>query len=238
MDEAHAYVATHFWPIDRIARGVGAPIDEVEALIAARCAPGPIYAYDSVRGWWSALGGWKDSAGGDLAAEAARWYSPWIVWSLRKACVERRAGASPGDSAARRAREFAHDFERALRDFPLARLGFPRCFGDDGALLPESVRVAAADEWEAWLKGGYGVCLRAFTGETCVRKESLGAMLKRRVVENGDLLGAAGELLDACAALQQLLLPFAPWERPSGTPGRTIDVIVPTLGLGIEQPYG
>jgi hypothetical protein len=71
-----------------------------------------------------------------------------------------------------------------------------------------------------------------------VRKESLGAMLKRRVADGGDLSGSAGELLDACAALQQHLLPFAPWERPSGTPGRTIDVIVPALGLGIEQPYG
>jgi hypothetical protein len=33
------------------------------------------------------------------------------------------------------------------------------------------------------------------------------------------------------------MLPFAPWERPVGTPGVTIDRLLRDLSLGGELPY-
>ena len=37
------YVEHHFWKLDELAEAVGTTTDIVQALITARCAPGPIY---------------------------------------------------------------------------------------------------------------------------------------------------------------------------------------------------
>jgi hypothetical protein len=128
---------------------------------------------------------------------------------------------------------FAEAFVVALGQQRHARNAFAACFSGD-AVDPEAARAAAHDEWASWIQGGYGVCLRVFTAETCVAKESLGAWLKAAIGEVG--YDAAAMLAD-CEALAALLLPFAPWQRATGTPGRTIDRLLYEQRLGDDRPY-
>jgi hypothetical protein len=128
---------------------------------------------------------------------------------------------------------FADRFAVALGHQRYARLAFAACFSGD-AIDSDTARTAARDEWASWIQGGYGVCLRIFTAETCVAKESLGAWLKAAVAEP-DYDAAA--LLADVEILAGLLLPFAPWQRPTGTPGRTIDRLLREQCLGNDRPY-
>ncbi|WP_339913890.1 DUF6058 family natural product biosynthesis protein [uncultured Brevundimonas sp.] len=234
---ARAYVAAHFWTPAALAEAAGVEPGRVTELAAAGIIPGPIYRRDPQRGWWSALAGWVDGGDGTPDAGAEAWVSPWAVWSLRAAQLAGREGVSDAVIARRAQESFGRDFTAALATILPARIAFPDCFDAEGRVDPAMASVAADTQWRGWLRGGYAVCLRAFTGETCVQKESLGALLKRHVSAPDDWPMSAAETLEACAALAALMLPFAPWERPVGTPGRTIDTLLARHALGRERPY-
>ncbi|WP_157082661.1 DUF6058 family natural product biosynthesis protein [Sphingomonas asaccharolytica] len=225
-DDARRYVERWFWTLDDLAQAVGVTPARIEHLIAAGCAPGPIYARGA-DGWWSALG----AAGAAPAGE--HWFSPGAAWGLRQAELATRSGNSPPEAAAMVRDSFADRFAMALGHQRYARLAFAGCFSGD-TIDPDAARVAARDEWASWLRGGYGVCLRIFTAETCVAKEALGAWLKVAVAEPDY---DAGALLADAEILAGLLLPFAPWQRPTGTPGRTIDRLLREQRLGDDRPY-
>jgi len=225
-DDARRYVERWFWTLDDLAEAVGVAPARVEELIAARCAPGPIYAWGT-GGWWSALGAEGDPPAGE------HWYSPGAAWGLRQAEVATRGGTSPVDVSAMLREHFADRFVVALGQQRYARLAFAACFSGD-VIDPDAARDAAKDEWASWIQGGYGVCLRVFTAETCVAKESLGAWLKAAIAKPD--YDATGLLADA-ETLAGLLLPFAPWQRATGTPGRTIDRLLREQRLGDDRPY-
>lgn len=235
---ASAYVEAHFWTLPALAEAVDAPPSRVLELTKAGVAPGAIYARDPARGWWSALGGWADGGGDAPGGEAEAWFSPATVWDLRRARLAERESRSDAEIAQHAAEDFARAFTTALEAFAPAQIAFADCFDGSGRVEAVAAAARAKTEWESWLRGGYAVCLRAFSGETCVRKEALGALLKRHVADPGAWPMPAAEALDACAALAQLILPFAPWERPTGTPGRTLDVLLARHRLGRERPYG
>ena len=226
-DDARRYVERWFWTLDDLAGAVGVAPTRVEQLIAASCAPGPIYARGA-EGWWSVLGA-------DGAAPAGEhWYSPGAAWGLRQAELATRGGSSPTEVAAMLRENFADRFVVALGQQRYTRLAFAACFSGD-AIDPDAARTAARGEWASWIQGGYGVCLRVFTAETCVAKESLGAWLKAAIAKPD--YDAAGLLADA-ETLAGLMLPFAPWQRGTGTPGRTIDRLLREQRLGDDRPYG
>jgi hypothetical protein len=225
-DDARRYVERWFWTLDDLAEAVGVAPARIEQLIAARCAPGPIYA-KGPGGWWSALG-----ADG-VAPAGEHWYSPGAAWGLRQAELAARGGRSPSEAAIILRDRFAEAFVMVLGHQRHARGAFAAYFSGD-AVDPDAAQAAAYDEWAAWIQGGYGVCLRVFTAETCVAKESLGAWLKAAMTEPG--YDAASLLADA-EALGALLLPFAPWQRATGTPGRTIDRLLYDQHLGDDRPY-
>lgn len=235
---ARAYVETHFWTLPALAEAVDAPPERILELTAAGIAPGAVYARDPRRGWWSALGGWVDGDGHPPGPETEAWFSPWTAWDLRRARLAEREGRPDAGSARRAAEAFGQAFTAALADFAPARIAFADCFDAQGRVDARAAAIAAGAEWRSWLAGGYAVCLRAFTGETCVRKESLGALLKRHAADPDTWPMTAEEALESCAALAQLMLPFAPWERPAGTPGRTLDALLARQALGRERPYG
>jgi hypothetical protein len=225
-DDARRYVERWFWSLGDLAEAVGVTPAWVEQLIAAECGPGPIYAR-GLDGWWSALG----AEGAPPAGE--HWYSPGAAWGLRQAELATRGGSSLAEAAAMLRERFADRFAVALGDQRHARLAFAACFSGD-AIDPDAARAAARDEWASWIQGGYGVCLRVFTAETCIAKESLGAWLKAAIGEQDH---EAADLLAEAEALAGLLLPFAPWQRPTGTPGRTIDRLLRELRLGDDRAY-
>ena len=132
---------------------------------------------------------------------------------------------------------FVEEFVSALEWLPEARHGFADCFDGNGGISDAAARARTACEWAAWIEGGYAVCLRIFTGETCVRKESLGAWLKAHIADPEGHPMTADAVLSMCERLAQLMLPFAPWQRPRCTPGVTIDRLLAELRLGAELPF-
>ncbi|MDB5708973.1 MAG: hypothetical protein JWL96_1043 [Sphingomonas bacterium] len=235
-DAIRVYVVRHFWPIGKLALASGVSEQEAAAMIAGACAPGVIYAFDD-KGWWSALGGYRSGIAGGPSKDAELWYSPAAAWSLRRARLARRGAASLTEAAGANRDWFQAEFADALRAVPEAANAFPSCFDADGMVDRAAAGAQAFEEWAAWLKGGYAVCLRIFSGQTCVAKESLGATLKRHIADPAVQPMDHGDLLAMCERLAQLMLPFAPWERPVGTPGVTIDRLLRDLSLGGELPY-
>jgi hypothetical protein len=224
---ARHYVERWFWTLDALADSVGATPDEVAALIAAGCAPGPIYVLAGDGDYWSALGGTMPPPRGEA------WYAPGAAWGLRRAILSQRSGATPVQAAAANCARFVRDFVTEVGRVDGADRAFPRCFAG-GRVDEGAAAIVAAEEWGSWIAGGYGVCLRVFTAATCIAKESLGAAMKAALAE-GD--GDAADLLDQAEALAGLILPFAPWQRPVGTPGHTIDRLLGEQGLGRERSY-
>ncbi|MDQ2878914.1 MAG: DUF6058 family natural product biosynthesis protein [Pseudomonadota bacterium] len=235
--EVRRYVAAYFMSLDDLAQSCGASVAETEQLIAAGCAPGRIYAFDRAHGWWSALGGYRSGHAGAPPVGHDDHYSPAAAWWLRRAVLGRRQGTSIDASAALNRDIFGRDFGAALAATPEAPVAFPHCFDIAGAIDREAALTQASDEWDAWLDGGYAVCLRIFTGETCVRKESLGAALKRHVAAAEASPLSSDQVIGMCERLAQLMLPFSPWERAHCTPGVTIDRLLDALSLGRELPY-
>lgn len=224
--DTRRYVQRWFWTLDELAEAVGATPARVERLIVAQCAPGVIYAHGD-DGWWSALGAERAAPAGE------HWYSPGAAWGLRQAELATRGGMSPEDAGIMLRDRFAEAFAVALGREPYARHAFATCFTGE-AVDREAARRAANEEWASWIAGGYGVCLRVFTAGTCVAKEALGARIKAAIDEPGH---DAATLLADAESLAGLILPFAPWQRPLGTPGRTIDRLLREQCLGSDLPY-
>ncbi len=80
-------------------------------------------------------------------------------------------------------------------------------------------------------------CLRRFSGESCVGKEALRARIRLHMDDVPGYRLDDNALFDLVERLESLVLPFAPWQRESGTPGRAIDAPLAMLGLGVELPY-
>jgi hypothetical protein len=229
MDTAEAaehYVASWFWTLDQLSEAVAVAPDMVLQLIGAGCAPGPIYVLTGAGTWWSALDH-SPQPPGDT------WYSPGAAWGLRRAVLMMRNGASATGAAQAERAAFISDFVTAIGRAEGAELAFPDCFRD-GAVDPAAAANRAQREWKSWTDGGYGVCLRIFNAFTCIAKESLGAALKLALAEG---CRDHDRLLRQAEALAGLILPFAPWQRASGTPGRTIDRLLSEQQLGRELPY-
>ena len=133
------------------------------------------------------------------------------------------------------ARSFGDAFASALTSVEAAALAFPQCFDPSGDLDALETRRAAAFEWAAWLDGGYGVCLRVFTAANCVARETLATLIKAALVR---IEYDVDVLLVQTETLAGLILPFAPWQRSTGTPGRTIDHLLRTQQLGSDRLVG
>ena len=231
LEEAagRSYVARWFWRLPQLAIAVGLDEEATLSLIGAGCAPGPIYAWHN--GWWSALAACRGAIAPTPPEKAERYYSRSAAWDLRRAVLRIRGGATADGAAAANRADFTRQFLACLPGVPGAEEAFPQCWRD-GRLDPERARIVAEKEWATWLQGAYGVCLRLFTAQNCIRKEALAARLKRRLREADPLI-----LLEEARDLATLILPFAPWERAQATPGLTIDALLALARLGDDLPY-
>jgi hypothetical protein len=228
---ASAYVDRWFWRFDALVDALGAPANIVSMLIEAGCAPGPIYARAAGEQWWSALAASRGFAPARPSSDARRWYSPSSAWDLRRAILNMRAGLTLVEAALANRTHFVAGFVRALPHIDGAQDAYPSCWTEKG-FDGEAAALVAEREWDAWLDGAYGVCLRVFNADTCIRKESLVIRIKQRLPAAHPI-----DLLDDARALAQMILPFAPWERPHCTPGATIDPLLERASLGRELPY-
>jgi hypothetical protein len=231
------YVAKHFIDFETFVRRCGGSADQVEALLAAKAAPGVIYSQSQDGFWWSALAGYVGASDASPPAGGTDWYAPSAVWWVRRAILTSRAGMDPQGAANLNQDTFIEQFFEALTSVAHAKLNYPICFENE-TLATNAARQVALKEWEGWVSGAYAVCLAAFSGESCVRKEVY-AWRIRNHHDNSDasLLLSSTELFDLTEQLASLLMPFAPFERSSGTPGKAIDRTLAALNVGIEEPY-
>lgn len=231
------YMARWFWPLDTLAEACDTDVTVVQEMIDAKCVPGIIYHYHEDSGWWSALAAYMGTAPAMPPTRGQRWYSPASLWWLRRAMIMMRGGLTAEEAARKNQDMFGSDFASLLENTPDGSMSFPQCFDSAGRIIDAEARMAAQKEWTAWIIGGYAVCLRDFSAASCIRKEAIGAVLKRVSREDAFKDHDPLEILPLCQELSTLLTPFAPWERPVGTPGKTIDQALQFYGLGDDYPY-
>lgn len=226
------YLNRHF--IDRAKFLTSANIDDrlFTGLIDARALPGPIYKVWSSGSLWSPMLDWVGPAL-DTAPDA-EWYSPAATWWARRAKVLAETGVDASAIARTLFEAFRADFVDTIAALPVAKFGYDHLF-TEGKISVERSLEMAAEEWDDWINGGYGVCLRRFDARSLVIKTSE-AKRVQSITNCGrkDTLTAHEklDLLDAMERLETVMLPFAPHERPCGTPGFWIDEPLAKYGMG------
>lgn len=223
------YVERYFVPLDELARLGGVSLDALIALIAAHAIPGPIYSLWSNGAFWSPIGG---QHGPEPVGAATHWYAPAAAWWVR-----RSHGLTPAAAAIAFKERFIADFVTRLASEPQGHLGYPKVY-QSGSFDPHAAAEAARSEWRDWIDGGYGVCLRQADAHHAITKTCRRAAIvaitdegraTRLTPEQTDLLLTAMEQLDA------VMLPFAPHQRPNGTPGLWLDAMLARYGLGTTR---
>lgn len=223
-----AYLDRYFVQLDELATLGGVSHAEVMALIEARAIPQPIYTVWPNGAFSSPIGGQH----GDAQGEPANWYSLAAAWWIR-----RSHGLSPTDAAAQFEARFVADFVTRLPLEQQAPLGYAQVFstGQFDALAAEA---AGRAEWGDWIDGGYGVCLRYGDAQHAITKTCRRAAVLAMTDEGRRLQMTPTErdaLLNVMEELEAVMLPFAPHQRPHGTPGLWLDAILARYGLGTTR---
>lgn len=234
-DPTLSYVSEWFLALETLIRRSGGTAAQVRQLLKSRAAPGIVYAQAADGSWWSALGSRTGKFAPAPPDDGTRWYAPAALYWIRRGLLALRTGITAQEAARRNKDHFERQFVNALAAEPLAPHAFPTAFAE-GRVDLNSARAIAATEWDSWRYGGYAVCLRSFTGTTCVQKEALGAFLRSQRQGEGDQ-ASDDDVLDLVERLDLLLLPFAPFQRPTGTPGVAVDRVLAALLLGVAEPY-
>ncbi|CAN7596237.1 DUF6058 family natural product biosynthesis protein [Devosia sp. LjRoot16] len=227
-----SYVERHFVELAELADRAGADMATVAGLVAAGAAPEPSYRIWPNGAFSSPIGG---AHGGEPQGLPTDWYAPAAVWWIRRALG---MSLAPAEIAQRFAADFVVEFVTQLSALSDGQLAYPDVYVG-GVLSRDAAAALAAAEWADWINGGYGVCLRHWSAADAIAK-----MLQRgRIIAltNGatrETLSPSDRLalLEALERLEAVILPFAPHQRPSGTPGLWIDRILKRYGLG--RPTG
>lgn len=229
-----SYVRRWFICKEEFADQLGVEEAVVDELICAGAHPGIIYSF-SEKGWWSALGAALGAMPPQPPRGALHFYSPAALWWARRALLRVRRGCSIDEAAGRNRQDFVGDFVSRLAREQFADRAFPGAFAGDRVDRAGAFQ-AASKQWSDWLNGSYAVCLRRFSAESCIRKESLARRIRDHF-EGVETLPDEDVLFTLAEQLESYVLPFAPSERAGGTPGRTIDRMLAELALGRERPY-
>jgi hypothetical protein len=236
--QAFGYMNGWYYQKNAILAAAGIDDETHTHLIDAGYAPGIIYAYHPDHGWWSALAAYIGTDTAYPPSDSEHWYNPACIWWLRRAKLAlREKSTTPEQVVDDTKAAFCADFLAQLKAIPNSHIAYPECFKSDKALNHITVKQSAEKEWQAWTSGAYAVCLKDFTAEKCIQKETMGAILKRHFSGTGPAQLNDSDIIAMCQKLDALMMPFAPWERSSCTPGLTIDQALTTLKLGKVQPY-
>ena len=234
---AMKYMETWFWSFETLAKASNLSADALNQMLQHGCAPGAIYAFDNDNGWWSALAAYTQKMPACPEANAQIWYSPAAVWWLRRSILLLKSGLNYDEAARANRKSFVQDFTALLPKVFAANLAYPSCFTEGDTVDKEAAITVANSEWDAWISGAYGVCMRDFTASTCMRKEANATLIRLHTEFPNEYNLSDIELIDLTQELASLITPFSPWERPVGTPGRTIDVVLDRFQLGDDYPY-
>ncbi len=231
------YMEQWFWNISSLAQAADVNENVVNEMILEGCIPGTIYSFDLEYGWWSALAAYMGQASSTAPDDGKMWYSPATLWWIRRTVLHLPTGKSLAEISRELETTFEKEFVALLKVIPNANSAYPDGYSSDGVLDNHKAHQIAQDEWRSWICGAYGVCLRDFAANNCIRKEVFGALLKTHFEEGSASRLTDLEVLAMTQELASLVTPFAPWERPTGTPGKTIDVALCRFKLGSDYPY-
>lgn len=220
------YATRHFVPLVELAALAGSDPSYVRGLVETRAIPGAIYSIWPNGAYFSPIGG---ARGGTPRGEPEHWYSPAAAWWIRRA-----RSLDVGQAAQQLEGRFVADFVDRLAVEPDGALGYPQAW-QDGAFDPAGATAAARSEWRDWIDGGYGVCLRHWDAQHAITKTCRRATVLR-LTDEGRRERLTPEqmaaLIDAMEQLDAVMLPFAPHQRPQGTPGLWIDAMLARYDLG------
>lgn len=216
---SRAYIEDTATPREALAAASGVSETDLTAIEAAGALPAPTYVLfkDAIRSPIRTLG--EPPRDGGRA-----YYCPSVLHWLRRARL--LAPETPG-LLDRLTAWFADDFAAALQAQGLdaRRYSWSHLYGANGAIshkaLTQEVERLSAD----WMTGGWAVCLRRWNGHHVVTKDlerARIAALTENAMRQLDSHERQG-LFDAIERLDSVMLPFAPHERPHGTPGLFIE---------------
>ncbi|MGO1080984.1 DUF6058 family natural product biosynthesis protein [Inquilinus sp. CA228] len=214
------YVRRHCLTPPALAQAAGLTEDRLRELIAARCLPGPTYVLDPSLTVRSAI------RSETPAPQPEEWFGGAVLpWARRAA-----ESTLPLPALADRLRQdFAADFRRALLASEGRAYGWTELFDAMGAIDEPALAKALDEIWEEnWLGGAYAVCLRRFDSRHLVTKLVERSRIRALTEEGAKpalTAAEAAEVTSAMARLDAVITPFAPHERPHGTPGLWIDRI-------------
>ncbi len=216
---ARAYVEATATPRESLAAASGISERDLAAIEAAGALPNPTYVIfvNAVRSPIRTLGEPTDDGG-------AEYYCPAVLSWLRRAALI--WPSEPGLSE-RLKSWFAGSLRNALQAQATAarQFAWSHLFGANGAISEAALEQEAGSLHANWMNGGWAVCLRRWNGDHVVTKDleraRIGALTQdaMRELNTEERL----QLLDAIERLDSVILPFAPHERPHGTPGLFID---------------
>jgi hypothetical protein len=220
------YVRRHCLTPSALAQAAGLTEGRLRELIAARCLPGPTYVLGPFLTARSAI------RSETLGPQPEEWFG---VAVLHWACRAAESTLPLPELADRLRQDFTADFRRALLASEGRIHGWAELFDAAGA-IDESAFAKALDEiWEEnWLGGAYAVCLRRFDGRHLVTKLVERSRIRALTEEESKPALSPAEAAEVTAAMVRLdavIMPFAPHERPHGTPGLWIDRIAARYGL-------
>jgi hypothetical protein len=230
-DELVRYVKQHFLDRPQFLQSAGIEDQLLRDLVSAHALPGPIYKIWRNGSFWSSIGGQVGVVAGELASE---WFSPAAVWWARRAkLLAASQHAAPGQIASALRAAFCKDFVNTVRADENSGSGH------SGSLLADAdeqrMQDMALAEWNDWIEGGYGVCLRRFDAWHLVSKTKETTRVRHLTADGQKhelTVEETMDLLDALDRLDAVMLPFAPHQRPFGTPGKWIDAILAKYQLG------
>lgn len=215
------YIEATAMPRDGLTAALAADRGTLDALAAEGAMPAPTYTIyeNAIVSPIRALGAPDEGAAGH------DYFGPSVIGWLKHAALlrEGKHAILPALNMA-----FADSFRSALRrqvmrarTYAWSHLFDARGDLKDGA-VDEQIRTLSAE----WMNGGWAVCLRQWDGHHVVTKDLERAFIGA-ITDDGARQTLAPidrrALRDAIERLEAVMLPFAPYERPHGTPGLFID---------------
>jgi hypothetical protein len=218
---SHAYVETTATPREALPAATGVSQSELDAIAVDGAMPAPTYVLyeNAIVSPIATLGS------PDAGAVGREYFGPSVLGWLRHAALlsQSQHAIMPALEAA-----FADSFRSALRrQVSWARVfAWRHLFDSNGDLKDDAVDEQVHTLSAEWMNGGWAVCLRKWDGHHVVTKDLERAHIAL-ITEDGqrETLARADQhtLRDAIERLDAVMLPFAPHERPQGTPGPFID---------------
>lgn len=217
---SRAYIEATATPREALATATGVSERDLAQIEAAGALPAPTYVvFDN------AIRSPIRTLGEPPANEGRAFYCPSVLHWLRRAALMQPS--TPG-LLDRLHTWFAADFREALRAqaHDARRYAWAHLFGDSSTINETTFAEQVATLHAEWLNGGWAVCLRRWNGCHVITKDLERARIGA-ITENGERETLSAEerlaLFNAIERLESVMLPFAPYERPHGTPGLFID---------------